>query len=95
VQSKFDLLKGYWQVPLTSRAKEITAFVTPIGFYHYRVMPFGPKNAPATFQQMIHNVLAGLEGCEGYIDDIIIFSDTWDQHMEKMIWFLHNSSKPS
>ena len=86
--SKFDLLKGYWQVPLTPRAKEITAFVTPTGFYQYRVMPFGLKNAPATFQQMIHQILAGLEGCEGYIDDIIIFSDTWDQHMERMKQFL-------
>ena len=47
---KFDPLKGYWQVPLTPRAKEITAFVTPTGFFQYRVMPFGLKNAPATFQ---------------------------------------------
>ena len=47
--SKFDLLKGYWQVPLTPRAKEVTAFVTPTGFFQYKVMPFGLKNAPATF----------------------------------------------
>ena len=76
--SKFDLLKGYWQVPLTPRAREISAFVTPAGFYQYRVMPFGMKNAPATFQRMIHQVIDGLEGCEGYIDDIIVFSDTWE-----------------
>ena len=50
VVSKFDLLKGYWQVPLTPRAREIAAFVTPTGFYQYTVMPFGMKNAPATFQ---------------------------------------------
>ena len=48
--SKYDLLKGYWQVPLTPQAKEITAFVTPTGFFQYKVMPFGLKNAPATFQ---------------------------------------------
>ena len=47
--SKIDLLKGYWQVPLTPKAKEISAFVTPEGFYQYKVMPFGMKNAPATF----------------------------------------------
>ena len=41
--SKFDLLKGYWQVPLTPWAKEVTAFVTPTGFYQYKVMPFGLK----------------------------------------------------
>ena len=51
-------------------------------------MPFGLKNAPATFQWMIHQILAGLEGCEGYIDDIVIFSDTWNQHMERMKQFL-------
>ena len=47
--SKFDLLKGYWQVPLTQRAKEITAFATPDNLYQYKVMPFGMKNSPATF----------------------------------------------
>ena len=44
-----DLLKGYWQVPLTISAKELSAFVTPQGLYQYCVMPFGMKNAPATF----------------------------------------------
>ena len=40
--TKFDLLKGFWQVPLTERAKEleISAFVTPDGLYQYKVMPF-------------------------------------------------------
>ena len=45
--SKFDLLNGYWQVPLTEQSKEISAFVTPDGLYQYTVMPFGMKNAPA------------------------------------------------
>ena len=60
--SKFDLLKGYWQVPLTERAKEVSAFVMPDCLYQNLVMPFGMKNAPATFQRMI--VVAGLEGCD-------------------------------
>ena len=42
--STFDMLKGYWQVPLTQRAREISAFVTPSGLYQYKVMPFGMKN---------------------------------------------------
>ena len=41
--TKFDLLKGFWQIPLTERAKEVSAFVTPDGLYHYKVMPFGMK----------------------------------------------------
>ena len=48
--TKFDLLKGFWQVPLTDKAKEVSAFATPNGLYQYKVMPFGMKNSPATFQ---------------------------------------------
>lgn len=48
--SKFDLLKGYWQVPLSKRAQEICSFITPSGLYSYTVMPFGLCNTPATFQ---------------------------------------------
>ncbi|KAJ8026619.1 hypothetical protein HOLleu_31507 [Holothuria leucospilota] len=38
--SKFDLLKGYWEIPLTERARKISAFVTPDGLFQYKVMPF-------------------------------------------------------
>ena len=71
--TKFDLLKSYWQVPLKSRAKEVSAFVTPDGLYQYKVMPFGMKNAPATFQRLINEVLAGLDGCEACIDDVVVY----------------------
>lgn len=47
--TKLELLKGYWQVPLTDRASEISAFATPDVFLQYKVLPFGLKNAPATF----------------------------------------------
>ncbi|XP_072182256.1 uncharacterized protein [Diadema setosum] len=78
--SKFDLLKGYWQVPLSERAKELSAFVTPDGFFQYKVMPFGMKNAPATFQRLINTVTSGLVGCEAYLDDIV-YSHTWEDHL--------------
>ena len=58
--TKIDLLKGYWQVPLTDMAKEISAFVVPDALYACKVMPFGMKNAIATFQRLIDKVLAGL-----------------------------------
>ena len=82
--SKFDLLKGFWQIPLTERAKEVSAFVTPKGLYQYKVMPFGMRNSPATFQRLINSVIAEIEGCEGYIDDVIIYSDTWGEHLKIM-----------
>lgn len=75
--SKFDLLKGYWQVPWTEWAKDISAFVTPDKLYQYKVMPFSTKNAPATFQKMIYSLLQDLEGCATYNDEVIIYSKTW------------------
>ena len=58
--SKYDLLKGFYQMPLTDRAKLVSAFVTPDGLYNYCVMPFGMKNCPATFQRLINRVISGL-----------------------------------
>jgi len=48
-------------VPLTEKAREVSAFITPDGLYQYTAMPFGMKNAPATFQRMINRVIGGLE----------------------------------
>ena len=66
--STFDMLKGYLQAPLTQRDREISAFVTPSGLYQYKVMPFGLKYAPATFQRMVNKLVRDIDGCEEYID---------------------------
>lgn len=66
---KFNLLKGYWQVPLSKREQEISAFVTPSGLYSYKGMPFGLKNAHTTFQHLMNRVVSGLKGCAVYLDD--------------------------
>ena len=82
--TKLDLLKGYYQVPMTMRARTVSAFATPDGLYQYKVMPFGMKNAPATFQRMINNVIKDLDYCYAYIDDLIICSDSWSDHMKHL-----------
>ena len=64
--TKIDLLKGFYQVPLTERAKELSAFVTSSGLYQYKVMAFGMKNSPATFQCLINSVTSGIDGCDAY-----------------------------
>ena len=82
--TKLDLLKGYWQIPLTNRAKQLSAFVTPDGLYQYRVMPFGMKSALATFQRMINQVVGRIDGCEAYIDDVVIHSTDWETHLNRV-----------
>lgn len=69
--SKLDLLKGYWQVPFTSHAAEISAFVTPDYFCRYFVMAFGMQNAPSTFQRLMQLVLRDVRDCSAYLDDIV------------------------
>ena len=85
-QAKFvttlDLTRGYWQVPVAEKARVKTAFVTPFGLYQFRVMPFGLQGAPATFQRMMDQLLHGLEEyAAAYLDDLVIYSDSWEDHM--------------
>ena len=91
--TKFDLLKGFWQIPMTDRAKEISAFVTPDGLYQYKVMPFGMKNSPATFQRLVNKLIFNLDGCKAYIDDAIIFSEEWQQHLQIIRTFFDRLSE--
>lgn len=76
--SKLDLLKGYWQVPLTPLASEISAFVSPDAFMQYTVMVFGMRNAPATFQRLMQIVLSEVQNCEVYLDNVVKYSMTWE-----------------
>ena len=87
--TKLDLLKGFWQVPLSERAREISCFVTLGQTYRCKVMPFGMKNSSATFQRLMNTITADLEGCVTYIDDVVIYSDTWQDHIERLEKFLH------
>ena len=82
--TKVDLLKGYWQVGLTPRARAVSAFVTHKGLFECKVMPFGMKNAAATFQRLMNLVTQDLEGCVVYIDDVIIYSDDWQTHLDRI-----------
>lgn len=73
-----DLRSGYWQVPMAKRAQSLTAFRARDGLYEFRVMPFGLKNAPATFCRLMGKVLSDLywDGVEVYLDDILIHAKT-------------------
>ena len=85
VISTLDLAKGYWQIPMAPDSKEKTAFTTPFGLYEFEVMPFGLHNAPATFQRTMNHVLRDCRGFSGaYIDDIVVFSKSWEEHIQHL-----------
>lgn len=84
--SSVDLRSGYWQIPMHSADKEKTAFTTPDGLFEFNVMPFGLCNAPATFERFMDTVLRGLkwEICLCYLDDVIIFGRTFEEHNRRL-----------
>ena len=85
--STLDLKAGYWQVEMAEECKAYTAFTCgPLGFYECDTMPFGATNAPATFQRLMHDCLGDLNmnWCIVYLDNIIIFSDTKEEHLKRL-----------
>jgi len=84
---------GYWQVLIADGDREKTAFVCHKGAYHYKRMPFGLTNAPATFQRALDIILSGVKwkSCLVYLDDVIVFCDTQeehDQHLDDVLGLL-------
>ena len=80
-----DARSGYWQIKMGADSQEKTAFSTHDGLYEFRVMPFGVCNGPATFQRLMQHALRGFgEFCNVYIDDMIVFSSSVDEHLEHL-----------
>ena len=85
--STLDLKSGYCQVPIKEDHKSKTAFRTCFGqLYEFNRLPFGLCNAPATFSQLMDNILSRLswEVCLYYLDDIIVFSKDWEEHLHRL-----------
>lgn len=86
--SSLDLKSGYWQIPMEPESRKYTAFSTMDGgVYNFKVMPFGLKSAPTTFQRMMsQEVLTGYlhKFCMVYLDDIVIYSKTYLEHLEHL-----------
>lgn len=84
--STLDLASGYNQVPIAEKDKAKTAFCTPFGLFEFNRMPFGLCNAPSTFQRLMERIFGDLsfQKLLLYLDDIIIFSSTFKDHLQRL-----------
>jgi len=84
--STCDLCWGYWQTEIDERDRDKTAFVTRKGQWRFKVLSFGLANAPSQFARIMELVMSGLtyDVCLVYLDDILIFSKTFDEHIERL-----------
>ena len=86
VFTTLDLQSGYWQLPVAPDEQAKTAFCPGpgMGLYQYHHMPFGLTGAPGSFQRLMDCVLQGLSFATTYIDDVLIFSPTPEQHVHHL-----------
>ena len=86
VFSTLDFNSGYWQIPVDHGDQEKTTFTTHCGTYRYKRMPFGLKNAPATFQRALDIILSGVRWQIRlvYLDDVIVFSKDQETHLDHL-----------
>lgn len=79
-----DLSKGYWQIPLDRNSRQLTAFQTSKGLFQFVVMPFGLVNASASFNRLMRMLFSKTENVRTFVDDVLIFTAGWDDHMKKL-----------
>lgn len=93
--SKLDLWEAYYRIRIREGDEWETVFNTPLGCYQFKVLPFGPKGAPAVFMQLINKVLHEhlYKRVLVYLDDILIYTETKPEHI-KLIWEVLTNSEP-
>ena len=79
--TKLDIASAYWTVPIRKQDTEKTAFHTPRGLFEMLVMPFGLCNSQSTFQRLMDRALRKVPNTESYVDDILVFSDSFEEHL--------------
>jgi len=93
VFSKIDLVKAYHQIPMDPSSVPLTAVTTPFGLFEYLYMPFGLRNASATFQRHMDNILQGMTNALAYVDDIVVFSANEEEHRQHLLELFQRLNK--
>ena len=79
---------GFWQVQISETDKYKTAFTTPFGHYEWNIMPFGLKNAPSEFQNIMNDIFNSFGHFTiVYIDDVLVYSKSIDKHWKHLYSF--------
>ena len=87
--SKFDMKSGFWQIQINKKDKYKTTFTIPFGHYEWNVMPFGLKNAPSEFQNIMNDIFTLFTDFSiVYIDDVLIFSKSINDHWKHLNIFV-------
>ena len=84
VFSSLDCTSGYHHIGLTEESQPKSAFVTPLGKFKFNKVPFGLAQAPAYFQELMNRVLSGIPFAFAYLDDILVFSRTPEEHLRHL-----------
>jgi hypothetical protein len=82
--SSVDIATAFWQVPMHVADRKYTGFMTSTGKYEWLRMPFGLKNASSTFQRLMDHIIGQTDFTAVYLDDIYIFSKTWEDHVKHL-----------
>ncbi|EGT51773.1 hypothetical protein CAEBREN_12621 [Caenorhabditis brenneri] len=82
--TQIDLAEAYLQIELSDQAKDLLCINTHKGIYQFQLLPFGVKSAPGIFQQVMDQLINGIEGAAAYLDDIIITGSTIEEHNTRL-----------
>lgn len=88
-----DASSAFWQIPLTDKSSKLCTVATPFGRYRFLRLPYGIKSAPEVLQQEIDTLIDGIEGVRGYMDDIMIYGSTQEEHDSRLIEVLERARK--